>query len=96
MTDEKKETKLDLEEEKRKLEGLGKMPEPSVYEKLKMEFRTDSQKIESRIAQLERSIPMLTEEKQQLIGMLSVMQNVLQKDEEGKDGDDESKGNGNK
>ncbi len=71
-----------------KKETVSKMPELSVYDKLKMEFRSNSQKIESRIAQLERSIPLLTEEKQQLIGMLSVMQGVLQKDEEGKDGDD--------
>ena len=86
MSDEKKETK--------------KIPKPepielSVYEKLKMEFRSDSQKAEMRIGQLDRMIPRLQEEKQQLIGMLNVMQRVLEEDEEDEEGkQDESKNNG--
>ena len=81
MTDEK------VVEHKPKETGL------SVYDKLKMDFRSDSQKAQNRIGQLDNMIPRLQEERQQLIGMLNVMQNVLQKDEEGSvDGDGDVNG----
>lgn len=72
------------DKDKKVVEHKPKEIELSVYDKLKMEFRSDSQKAEMRIVQLDRMIPRLQEEKQQLIGMLNVMQTVLQKDEEGK------------
>jgi len=70
------------DEDKKVVEHKPKAVELSVYDKLKMDFRSDSQKAETRIAQLDRMIPRLQEERQQLIGMLNVMQNVLRKDEE--------------
>ena len=79
-------------------ESKPELPVLTEYEKIKAEFRVDSQKANMRIAQLDRMIPQLEKEREQLVGMLAVMDRVLNPSEEdnGKEGkSDESKGNGN-
>lgn len=84
------------------------MPEMSDFEKLKAEFRVDAHNAQNRVNELNAIIPQLEKEKEQLIGMITVMRKTLQHgepdEEEGKphepedDGDapdsDEKPGNG--
>ena len=66
---------------------------PNKYDDLMVEFGSDSKQIEERITELDRIIPQLEKERNQLTGMFAVMQKVLKRGEEG--AANESKGNGN-
>ena len=55
-----------------------KVPEMSDFDALKAEFRTDIQKASNRINELNAMIPQLEREKEQLIGMVTVMRKTLQ------------------
>jgi len=50
---------------------------PSEMETLVKTYKENIQKIESRVAYLENTIPKLEKEKEQLIGMLTIMRGVV-------------------
>jgi hypothetical protein len=70
-------------------------PQKSDLENLKAEFVIDIQKARERVSQLNGIIPQLGKEKEQLIGMISVMEKVLMGNEEKGDGAHEPEDDGN-
>lgn len=71
-----------------------KMPEPSEMDLLKEQYRKNIIQAEERINQLDAIIPRLEKEKEQLIGMTTIMRSLFESKPE--EGIDESKSNGSK
>ena len=63
-------------------------------DEIRKEFSVDLERARSRIVQLNGVIPQLEKEREQLVGMVSVMERVLAIDKEKKDGPYEPKDNG--
>ena len=57
-------------------------PKPFSLEDLKTEFTVDVQRARDRVSQLNGIIPQLEKERERLIGMIAVMEEVLTRNEE--------------